>query len=122
MLPVILSFILLGFFFWGRELRKTNLKRHIRVMSMVLIGDLALVAGLVVARDALSKVNAGMKWSLMIHVPFAVSTVVLYLIIAYFAIGTYRGKPWRHWIGLVDRMLVPARVMTSLTSLLVHFY
>lgn len=122
MIPVILSFILLAYFFWGRSLHKTDLKRHIRVMSLVMVGDLSLVAALVLMRDALSKVEPAMKLSLMIHVPIAVSTVVLYLLIAIAAIGTYKGKPWKRWIGRVDKLLVPARVLTSLTSLLVHFY
>jgi hypothetical protein len=122
MIPVILSFLLLAAFFWGRNLRFTDLNRHIRVMTMVLIGDLALVGGLVVVRDALSKVHTDMKWSLMIHVPIAVLTVVLYLLLTFFAVGTYMGKPWRIWIRRFDRFLVPARVLTSLTSLLVYFF
>lgn len=122
MIAVILSFILLAYFFWGRSLHKTDLKRHIRVMSLVMIGDLALVGALVVMREALSKVETGMKLSLMIHVPIAISTVVLYVFIAIAAIGTYRGMPWKRWIGRVDKVLVPARVLTSLTSLLVHFF
>lgn len=122
MLPVVLSFILLGFFFWGRGLHGRDLKRHVRVMRFVIVGDLALIVGLVVLRDALSKVHSDMKWSLMVHVPIAISTVVLYLLMVYFATGTYWGRPWRHWIRRLDRLLVPFRVATSLTSVLVYFF
>lgn len=117
----LLSFIILLFFFWGRSLRFKNLRRHIIIMSGVIAADLMLVASLVIERDALGKLGGAMPWTLKIHVPIAIFTVVLYLFTAWTGIQLYHGKPVRARMRLFDRILVPARVLTLVTSLMVQF-
>ena len=116
----VLSFIILLFFFWGRSLRFKNLKMHIGVMSGVITADLLLVLGLVIERDALSKVGVSMPWTLKIHVPIAIFTVLLYLLTAWTGVQLYRGKPVRARMRGLDRILVPARVLTLVTSIMVQ--
>ena|ERR1035437_5446368 len=117
----LLSSIILLFFFWGRSLRFKNLRLHIIIMFGVIAADLLLVAALVVERDALGKLGTGMPWTLKIHVPIAIFTVVLYLFTAWTGIQLYRGKPVRARMRLFDSILVPARVLTLVTSLMVQF-
>ena len=117
----LLSFIILIFFFWGRSLRFKNLRLHIQVMCAVMIADLALVAGLVVMRDALGKVGGGMPWTLQIHVPIAVTTVALYFFTAWTGYQLLRGFPVRKRMREFDRLLVTFRVLTLVTSLMVQF-
>ena len=92
-----------------------------RVMTIVIIADLALVTHLVLERDALSKVGMAMPWTLKIHVPIAIFTVVMYLITGFTGYQLYRGKPLHQRMRLLDHILVPARVLTLLTSLMVQF-
>jgi len=117
----LLSFIILLFFFWGRSLRFKNLRRHIQVMSAVIVADLCLVAALVVKRNALGKVGMGMPWTLKIHVPIAILTVLLYFVTAWTGIQLYRGRPLHQRMRRLDRVLVTTRVLTLVTSLMVQF-
>lgn len=117
----ILSFIILVFFFWGRSLRFKNLRLHIQVMTLVIVADLLLVLGLVIHRRALEKVAMDMPWTLKIHVPIAVITVLLYFPTAWAGYQLYKGKNTRRMLRYLDRVLVPARVLTLLTSLMVAF-
>lgn len=118
----LISSVILIFFFWGRSLRFKNLRLHMQVMSAVIICDLILVAALVLKRDALGQVaHGGMPLILKIHVPIAIFTVVLYLVTAWTGIQLYRGKPLHARMRALDRVLVPARVLTLVTSLLVQF-
>jgi hypothetical protein len=117
----LISFTILVFFFWGRSLRFKNLRLHIWVMSFVILADLILVGGLVVHRHALEKVGLGMPWTLKIHVPIAIFTVVMYLITAWTGYQLLRGRPLHARMRLLDHILVPARVLTLLTSIMVQF-
>jgi len=117
----LISFTILVFFFWGRSLRFKNLKLHMQVMTAVIVADLLLVAALVVERNALGKVGSGMPWTLKIHVPIAIFTVIMYLITGWTGYQLYRGKPLHKRMRTLDRILVPSRVLTLLTSLMVQF-
>ncbi len=117
----LISFIILLFFLWGRSLRFTHLKMHIFIMLAVILADLILVLGLVEKRDALGKIGLAMPWTLMIHVPIAVFTVLLYFPTAWTGYQLYRGKPVRARMRQLDRILLPARVLTLITSLMVQF-
>ena len=117
----LISFLILIAFFWGRSLWSTNLKLHIRVMCMVMLADLTLILGLVFFRRALEKVTPDMPLLLMIHVPIAVATVVLYGLTAWAGYQVYMGKPARRRLYYLDKALVTARVLTLLTSLAVQF-
>jgi len=115
-----LSFIILLFFFWGRSLRFKNLRRHIQVMSGVIVADLCLVGFLVVKHDALGKVGLGMPWTLKVHVPIAIFTVVLYFVTAWTGYQLLKGRKLHARMRRLDRVLVGARVLTLLTSLMVQ--
>lgn len=117
----IISFIIICFFFWGRSLRFKNLNLHIQVMSVVIIADLALVASLVLMRDALGKVGMTMPWTLKIHVPIAVLTVILYLLTAWTGFQLLKGKALHRRMRALDKMLVTSRILTLVTSLMVQF-
>lgn len=90
-------------------------------MVIAFVADLLLVLSLVVFREALTKVNAEMSWPLMVHVPIAVFTVILYGVTVYTGYRLYKGAPVRQRLRILDRILVPARVLTLFTSLLVEF-
>ena len=92
-----------------------------QVMTAVIIADLALVGDLVIEREALSKVGMGMPWTLKIHVPIAIFTVGMYLITGWTGYQLYKGKPLHKRMRFLDGILVPARVLTLLTSLMVQF-
>lgn len=117
----LLSFVILIFFFWGRSLCFKNLRLHILVMLCVMAADLALVAALVIMRDALGKVGVSMPWTLQIHVPIAVSTVVLYFFTAWTGYQLYCGRPVRSRMRILDKILVTFRILTLVTSLMVQF-
>jgi len=90
-------------------------------MLLAMVADLALVLGLVIGRDALMKVELEMPWTLMIHVPIAVLTVVFYFITAWAGYQLYLGKDTRLRLRRLDKILVPLRVLTLVTSLMVQF-
>jgi hypothetical protein len=115
------SFLILIVFFYGRSLSRSNLRLHIQVMIGCLIADYALVIGLVIFRDALSSIKADMHWTLMVHIPFALSSVALYAVTAQTGYRLYKGQPVRERLRRFDRLLVMARVMTLATSLLVQY-
>ena len=117
----LVSFTILVFFFWGRSLRFKNLPLHMLVMSAVIVADLTLVAALVIHRHALEKLDLGMPWTLKLHVPIAIFTVVMYLITGWTGFQLYRGKPLHKRMRILDHILVPARVLTLVTSLMVQF-
>ncbi|MGZ3721444.1 MAG: hypothetical protein ACXVA9_00855 [Bdellovibrionales bacterium] len=117
----LISFTILVFFFWGRSLRFKNLKLHMRVMTAVIIADLSLIAYLVVARNALGKLEMGMPWTLKIHVPIAIFTAGMLLLTGWTGYQLSKGKPLHRRMRFLDRILVPARVLTLLTSLMVQF-
>lgn len=120
MVANLISFLILVLFFWGRSLCFKNLRLHIKVMLFCLLADLILVLALVMMRDALSQVSLGMHWTLLVHIPFAVGTLVLYLIAARAGFRLYRGdETARPLLRHTDKILVFFRVMTLVTSLMV---
>jgi hypothetical protein len=117
----LLSFLILMIFLWGRTLYRKNLRLHVFIMLTVIAADLLLVLGLVERRDALGKIGAGMPWTLQIHVPIAIFTLVFYFVTAWTGWQLYGGRPVRHRLRRFDRILVVARVLTLVTSLMVQF-
>ncbi len=116
------NFIFMTVFFWGRSLRFTNLKWHIRLMLTAMTCDFLLVITLVVFRDAVSKLSPQMHWTLFVHVPIAVTTLILYAIAAYYGYRLWSGvESARSRLRLTDKFLVPLRVLTFLTALMVQF-
>jgi hypothetical protein len=117
----LLSFIFLLCFLWGRTLARKNLRLHITVMLTVMCADLCLVGSLVIMRDALNKVSTDMPWTLQVHVPIAITTVILYFATAWTGYMLYRGRPVRAHLQWFDRSLTTARILTFVTSLMVQF-
>jgi hypothetical protein len=117
----LISFIILIFFFWGRSLRFKNLRLHMIIMTAVIAADLGLVGALVIRRHALAKISLGMPWTLKVHVPIAVFTVVLLIMTGWTGLQLSRGKPLHARMRALDRIVVPALVLTFLTSLMVQF-
>lgn len=119
----LINFFLLVVFFWGRSLRFKDLNRHVRVMILAMAGDFLLVLGLVVFRRALGEISPGMHWTLMVHVPIAVSTLIAYVITAYFGFKYRRGiddARWKHMISA--KVLVVLRVLTFVTAVMVQLW
>ena len=117
------SLLIFAIFLWGRTLHHKNLRLHIQIMLASLIADLTLVIVLVVFRDALGTVAQGdMPLILMIHVPIAISTVLLYFIAAWNGYQLYRGnEKARARLRIADRFLVAFRALTLITSFLVPY-
>lgn len=118
----LISFVILCVLLYGRSLRFKNLRWHIRLMLTAFAADLALVFVLAVHRQALGKVSLGMPWTLKIHVPIAVLTVVIYFFAVWTGYRLYRGHPVRARLRALDRILIPARILTLVTSLIVYFF
>lgn len=118
----ILSVIILGILLWGRSLRFKNLKRHILIVQIAMASDILLVAGLVVFRNALGKVSTGMPWTLQIHIPIALTTILLYGLItrAGYRLKSGDERARRALRGL-DKLVLVFRVLTLVTSLMVQF-
>jgi hypothetical protein len=118
----LINFLLLIVFFWGRSLRFKNLDQHMRVMVIAMTGDFLLVLGLVIFRRALGEISPVMHWTLMIHVPVAVSTLLLYVITARFGFALRRGdESARVPHKLSAKILVVLRVSTLVTALMVQY-
>lgn len=118
----ILSFLILCLLLWGRSLRFKNLPLHIRVMNLTIICDVFLVVGLVVFRDALSKVSLGMPWTLKIHIPIALGTLALYAWTARTGYRLHGGdESARPLLKRLDKVVVTVRILNLVTSLMVQF-
>jgi hypothetical protein len=114
------SFLILALFLWGRTLAHKNIRLHIAVMLTCLVADLILVLALVLMKDALSQVSLGMHWTLKIHIPIAVATVIMYFFTAAAGFRLYIGfESARPWLRRFDRMLLTLRILTLITSLMV---
>ncbi len=121
MIANLASFLILCLFLWGRSLRFKNNRLHAKIMCASFGADLILIAALVCLRDALNKINPGMPILLMIHLPFAVSTVVLYVVTIRTGYLLYRGKSEvRPRLKKLDKALLFTRVMTLVTSLMMY--
>lgn len=119
----LISAVILVLFFYGRSLHKKDVDRHIKWMYSVMALDLTLVAYLAIFRNALSKIDGGMSPLLMIHLSFAVSTVLLYFLMAYFGTGLAKGKEANRLImRRLDKVMVFCRVFTLVTSLSLSFF
>lgn len=118
----LISFVILILLLWGRTLPYKNLKRHILIMSGVILADLALVLSLVINRDALGKVGMEMPWTLKVHVPIAIFTVLLYFPTAWTGYQLLRGQPLHGRMRALDRVLVVSRTLTLVTSVIVQFW
>jgi len=117
------SFLILALFLWGRSLCFKNLRLHIFVMLSCLIADLMLVLALVLMRDALSQVSVDMHWTLRVHVPIAVATVLIYFPTAWSGYQLYRGnESARYRLKILDKILIVFRVLTLVTSVMVYSF
>ncbi|HMN68594.1 MAG TPA: hypothetical protein PKC28_08640 [Bdellovibrionales bacterium] len=116
----LLSFLILLLFLYGRSQRFKNLRLHIPLMVAAFAADVLLVAGLVAFRDALSEVHGDMHWTLKVHIPIAVATLLFYCLATWNGYRLFKGdESARGRLRLCDRFLVPLRVLTLVTSVMV---
>src|SRR5262245_39917939 len=100
------SFCILVLFLYGRSLRFKNNLLHRKLMLTAFAADLTLVAALVLMRNALGRVAAGgMPLPLQIHVPIAITTIVLYFFTVYAGFQLSKGKPTRRRLYWLDKAL-----------------
>lgn len=119
-MAILASFLILCLLLYGRSLRFTNLPMHIRLMLITMVADFVLVIGLVIFRNALDKVEMGMHWTLMVHVPIAISTLGLYALTAQAGYSLFKGdKSARARLKILDKILIVFRVLTLVTSIMV---
>ena len=112
-----LSALILVLFFYGRSLHRKDSLRHRRLMLTVIALDLGLVAYLALFREVLGEIHLGMRSALMIHLFFAITTVLLYFYMIYIGIRLGRGEEsYRKKMQRGDRVVVFFRVMTLVTS------
>lgn len=117
----IASFIILVLYLYGRSLRFKNNQLHQKLMLIAFGADLILVVALVFGRQALSKLGVGMSLQLQIHVPIAVTTIVLYFFTVWAGYQLSRGKPTRTRLYWLDKVLTTSRILTFVTSMWVQF-
>lgn len=117
----IVSTVILMMLVYGRSLRHKNRGAHVKWMLSAISLDLVLVALLVCFRKALSKVHSTMHWSLMVHVPLAIFSVLCYFFAIYFGYQLLKGRrEFLRPMRIIDRLVMPARILTLLTSILVQ--
>jgi hypothetical protein len=103
----------------GRRFRHRHRLWHIRIMWVVIILDTVLVVYLSVFKNVLTKINATMSPLLMIHIGFALTTLVCYYLAIFVGIKLSRGQPgFREKMRVLDHLIVPLRMATLLTSIL----
>lgn len=118
----IVSALILFLLLYGRSLRFKNTKKHIQIMSIAIALDVALVIYLVLARKALSKVELDMPLLLYVHITFALTTVLGYGFAVYFGVQLKKGlEKYRSKLIAADRVVIPCRVLTLVTSLILYF-
>lgn len=118
MINNVISFLILVLMFWGRSLHSKNRQLHIKVMSFVIAADLLLVGYLALFNQALSKINGDMSTLLIVHLFFALTTVLLYLRLIPIGIKLAKGdESQRIAMRQMDRLIVIFRTMTFVTSM-----
>lgn len=114
----LVSFVILCFLLLGRRI--SNRAVHSAWMTSVIFADMALILVLVFARDALTKVSPAMSMALYIHLVFAVGTVILYILALWFGTQILLGNPHPGAMRGLDRLIVPCRTLTFITSVLLQ--
>ncbi|MBX7232429.1 MAG: hypothetical protein K1X29_10120 [Bdellovibrionales bacterium] len=116
------SFAIYLLLLYGRSLATINLNKHIRWMIAVIALDTSLILFLVFFRNALSKVNLSMSPLLIIHIIFALSTVVAYVLTLYWGFKIRSGLRQPGLMRRLDRIIVTLRALTLLTSIAVSWF
>lgn len=119
-MAILASFLILCLLLFARSLHSKNLPMHIRLVLVAMVADFILVIGLVIFRNALDKVEMAMHWTLMVHVPIAISTLGLYALTAQAGYSLYKGdQKARVRLKVLDKILIAFRVLTLVTSIMV---
>lgn len=111
------SFVILVFLLIGRRLARRSPRLHGQWMTGVISADLILIGYLVIARKALGKLSGDMPVLLMIHLSFAVTTVILYLLALWIGWRLLQGHSHPGAMRRLDRVITPTRILTLATSL-----
>lgn len=118
---MLLVFIFLQFFLYGRSLTKKNLSLHKKLMAFAIAADVLLILFLVFNRNALGQLSPSMGLMLKVHVPIAISTVVGYGFAVYYGVQLSCGqKKYLGKMKITDRIVTPLRVLTFVTSVLLE--
>jgi hypothetical protein len=115
------SILIVSLMLYGVYHRKTRYK-HIKIMKTVIIWDLLLVAQIELTRSAILKASKiyDNPQILNIHVSLAVSTVLLYAVIAYTGTKLKNGNEnIRKYHKAVGILTLTTRIATLITSYLV---
>jgi hypothetical protein len=117
----IISFVILVFLLIGRRLPRKSPRLHGYWMTAVITADLSLIVYLVFARRALSKISPEMPWYLIVHLGFAISTVLFYIVALIIGWRLLKGYQHPGAMRTLDRFITPTRILTLLTSLLMTY-
>jgi hypothetical protein len=115
------SILIVSLMLYGVYHRKTRYK-HIKIMKTVIIWDLLLVAQIELTRSAILKASkmADNPQILNIHVSLAISTVLLYGVIAYTGTKLKNGNEGvRKYHKAIGVLTLTTRIATLITSFLV---
>lgn len=116
----LVSFVILCSLLYGRRITDRGI--HGAWMTSVILADVTLIFFLVLSRDALEKVEPAMPALLAVHLVFALATVILYLIALVAGVQILLGRPRPGAMRRLDRVIVPCRIMTLVTSVLLQAF
>jgi len=119
----IVSASILALILWGRSYHNKCRKTHIRLMGLAMTLDILLVLFLVFGKRVLPKVQTHFSPLLGIHIFMALSVVVLYFMALRYGIKIIKGfeKEYRPKMRKLDRVFIPLRVGTLVTSLMLVY-
>lgn len=108
-------FILVLILFFRTDFARKKFK-HPRWMGAVVMADLILVLYLATAKNVLAKINPDISPVLIIHIIVALTTVVGYVAAFFYGYKLATGfAEYRKQMKLIDRIVVPARILVFIT-------
>ncbi len=92
-------------------------------MGLAMTLDISLVLFLVFGKNVLPKVQTHFSPLLGIHIAMALSVVVMYFIALHYGLKIIKGfeKEYRPKMRMLDRIFIPLRVGTLITSLMLVY-
>lgn len=112
------SAIILALMIFGVTKRRVR-KTHVRVMSGVIAWDILLVLQIELSRSAINTASKGVEnpTSLLIHLFFAISSVLLYFVMIWSGRALLRGdNSKRKWHKFFGWTTLSFRILTLITS------
>jgi heme/copper-type cytochrome/quinol oxidase subunit 2 len=88
-------------------------------MTLVVVSDIALVLFLAMGRNVLSKIDSNMSGLLIFHIVLAIAVVIGYVFAALWGYKLAKGEErYRPNMKILDKIILPARILVFLTALL----